>query len=90
MSDRRRAFLSMVLLMVSVSEALWLSGVGLVLVELAEPPEVTVWDAESKFPPRLDSSNALRASWVNADGDDLAGKSWRTAELAVISISLKF
>lgn len=75
MRDRRKAFLSMVLLMVSVSDALCVNGVGLVLVELAEPPEVIVCDAERRFPPRFDSSKALSASWVNADGDDLAGKS---------------
>ena len=82
MSERRKAFRSIVLFMVSVSDALWVIGVGLVLVELAEPPEVIVWEAVSKLPPRFDSSKALRASWVSAEGGDLAGKSWRTAEFA--------
>lgn len=59
-------------------------GVGLVLVELPEPPEVMVCDAVKRFEPlRFDSSNALSASAVKADGGDFAGKSWRTAEFAV-------
>lgn len=74
--------------MVSVSDALWVIGVGLVLVELAEPPDVIVCDAVKRFPPRFDSSKAFNASWVNDDGGDLAGNSWRTAELAVERIDL--
>lgn len=50
-------------------------GVGLVLVELAEPPDVIVCDAVKRFPPRFDSSKAFNASWVNDDGGDLAGNS---------------
>lgn len=73
MSERLKAFLSIVLLIVSVSDALCAIGVGLVLVELAEPPDVMFCDAERRFPPRFDSSNALRASWVSADGLDFAG-----------------
>lgn len=75
MSDRRKAFLSIVRLMVSVSDALCWIGVGLVLVELAEPPEVMVCDADRRFPPRLDSSKALSDSWVSAAAGDLAGNS---------------
>lgn len=76
MRDRLRAFLSIVFLIVSVSDALWLIGVGLVLLELPEPPEVMVCDAVKRFDPlRLDSSNALSASAVNAEGGDFAGKS---------------
>lgn len=41
-SERLKAFLSMVLLIVSVSDAFCAIGVGLVLVELAEPPDVMV------------------------------------------------
>jgi hypothetical protein len=63
----------MVRLMVSVSDELM--GVGLVLLELAEPPDVMACDAVSKFPDRFDSSKALRASCVRAEGGDLAGKS---------------
>lgn len=66
----------------SVSDALWVIGVGLVLVELADPADVMVCDAVKRFPPRFDSSNAFSASCVNADGDDLAGNSCRTAEFA--------
>lgn len=84
MRDRRRAFLSMVRLMVSVSLALCCIGIGLVLAELPEPADVIVCEAVKRFPPpRFDSSNALRASCVKDDGVDLAGKSWRTAEFAV-------
>jgi hypothetical protein len=76
-SDRRSAFLSIVRLIVSVSVVVvvvvLLIGVGLVLLELAEPPEVMACEAVSKFPDRFDSSKALSASWVSADGDDLAG-----------------
>ena len=63
----------MVRLMVSVSDELWLTGVGvgLVLLELAEPADVIVDEAVSKFPDRFDSSNAFNASCVNADGGDL-------------------
>ena len=83
MSERLRAFLSIVFLIVSVSEAFWFSGVGLVLAELPEPPDVIVCDAVKRFEPlRFDSSKALSASAVSADGGDLAGKSWRTAEFA--------
>lgn len=75
-SERRSAFRSIVRLMVSVSDALWVIGVGLVLVELAEPADVIVCDAVKRLPPpRFDSSKALRASWVKDEGVDLAGKS---------------
>lgn len=62
MSERRSAFLSIVRLIVSVSDALCVMGVGDVLAELAEPADVIVCDAVRRFPPRFDSSKALRAS----------------------------
>jgi hypothetical protein len=74
MRERRSAFLSIVRLIVSVSDAL-LIGVGLVLVELFDPADVIVCDAVNKLPLRFDSSNAFNASAVNADGDDFAGNS---------------
>lgn len=74
-NDLRNAFLSIVRLIVSVSDALLLIGVGLVLLELPDPALVIVWDAVNKFPDLFDSSNAFKASAVNADGDDLAGNS---------------
>lgn len=46
------------------------------LLELPEPPEVTLCEAVKRFDPlRFDSSKALSASAVNADGGDFAGKS---------------
>jgi hypothetical protein len=65
--DRRNAFLSMVRLIVSVSDALCVIGVGLVLLELPEPADVIVCDAIKRFPLRFDSSKAFNASCVSAD-----------------------
>lgn len=55
--------------MVSVSDALCDSGVGLVLVELLEPPDVMVCDADRRFVPSI----AIRASCVSAEGAAFVG-----------------
>lgn len=68
----------MVRFIVSVSDALCDNGVGLVLVELLEPPDVIVCDADKRFVPSM----AIRASCVSADGAALVGNNWRTAEFA--------